>query len=42
MTSFSDVNINTIGLSHNHMRGTLRISRYSLAVPDTVDIPPSQ
>lgn len=42
ITSFSDANVNTIGFSHNCMRRTLRISRYSLAGPDTVNIPPSQ
>lgn len=42
MTSFSDVNINTIGFSHDRIRRTPRTSRYSLAVPDTVSIPPSQ
>lgn len=42
MTSFSNVNINTIGYSHNCIRRTLRVSRRSLAVPDTVNIPPSQ
>lgn len=42
MTSFSDVNINTIGFSHNCIRRTPRISRYSLVVPDNVNIPPSQ
>lgn len=42
MTSFSDVNINTIGFSHNRIRRIPRISRYSLAVPDTNNIPPSQ
>jgi len=42
MTSFSDVNINTISFSHDRIRRTPRVSRYSLAVPDTVNIPPSQ
>lgn len=40
--SFSDVNINTIGFSHDRIRKTLRISRHSLAVPRHVNIPPSQ
>lgn len=42
MTSFSDTDINTIGFIHDCIRGTLRVSRHSLAVPDTVNIPPSQ
>lgn len=42
MTDFSDTDINTIGFSHNCIRRTLGMSRHSLAVPDTVNIPPSQ
>lgn len=42
MTSFIDTDINTIGFSHDRIRRTPRVSRYSLAVPDTVNIPPSQ
>lgn len=42
MTSFSHTDINTIGFSYDCIRRTLRVSRHSLAVPDTVNIPPSQ
>lgn len=42
MTDFSDANINTIGFSYDRIRRIPRVSRYSLAVPDTVNIPPSQ
>lgn len=42
MTDFSDTDIDTIGFSHDRIRRTPRVSRYSLAVPDTFNIPPSQ
>lgn len=42
MTSFSNTDINTISFSHDRIRKTPRVSRHSLAVPDTVNIPPSQ
>lgn len=42
MTSFSDTDINTVGFSYDRIRRTLRVNRHSLAVPDTVNISPSQ